>query len=280
MNSFFDCGRYRFPLKENKALIMGILNVTPDSFSEDGHFHSLDSAVSHAEHMLNAGVDIIDIGGESSRPGAKPLPLEEELKRVLPLIYALRDCGKPISIDTYKPEVMQEAIAAGVDMINDIRGFSNPESHAMLANCDVALCIMHMQNNPENMQQHPIYDNVCKDVGDFLHQRCQTLLSAGIAKERLCIDPGFGFGKTLAHNIALFQHIQQFSEEFGLPVLVGVSRKMMIGELTEKPIEKRQAGSVAAAIAAVARGAKIVRVHDVEETVDALKVWSALSPKP
>lgn len=277
MNTFFDCGRYRFPLKEGKPLVMGILNVTPDSFSDGGNFNSLDSAISHAEHMLNAGVDIIDIGGESSRPGSKPLPLDEELKRVLPLIYALRDCGKPLSIDTYKPEVMREAILAGADMINDIRGFTNVESHSILADSDVALCVMHMQNNPSNMQQQPLYDDVRKEVSAFLQTQCQTLLSLGIAKERLCIDPGFGFGKTLAHNIALFQHIQQFSEEFGLPLLAGVSRKTMIGEITEKPIEKRQAGSVAAALAAVARGAKIVRVHDVADTIDAIKVWRTLA---
>lgn len=277
MNKFFDCGRYRFPLKEGKPLVMGILNVTPDSFSDGGNFNSLDSAISHAEHMLNAGVDIIDIGGESSRPGSKPLPLDEELKRVLPLIYALRDCGKPLSIDTYKPEVMRESILAGADMINDIRGFTNAQSHSILADSDVALCVMHMQNNPSNMQQQPLYDDVRKEVSVFLQTQCQTLLSLGIAKERLCIDPGFGFGKTLAHNIALFQHIQQFSEEFGLPLLAGVSRKTMIGEITEKPIEKRHAGSVAAALAAVARGAKIVRVHDVADTIDAIKVWRTLA---
>ena len=277
MKPFFDCGRYRFPLKDNKPLVMGILNVTPDSFSDGGQFHSIEGAISHAEYMLNSGVDIIDIGGESSRPGSKALPLEEELRRVLPLIYALRDCGKPISIDTYKPEVMREAILAGADMINDIRGFASLESRQVVADSDVGLCVMHMQNNPDNMQESPSYKDVNQEVSAFLKERTQALIEAGVAQERICIDPGFGFGKTLEHNIAMFKHIEQFSQECGLPLLAGVSRKTMIGDIVEKPVEQRQAGSVAAALAAIANGAKIVRVHDVAETVDAIRVWRTLA---
>lgn len=256
---------------------MGILNITPDSFSDGGQYLSLDGAISHAEQMIRAGVDIIDIGGESSRPGSAPLPLEEELNRVMPVIYALRDCGKPLSVDTYKPEVMREAILAGADMINDISGFRSAESLATVAHADVGICVMHMQNTPTDMQVSPVYADVNTEVMSFLCERIGAFVSAGIAKERICIDPGFGFGKSLKHNIAMFQHIAEFQEVTGLPLLVGVSRKTMLGELTGKAVEHRMAGSLAAALAAVQRGARILRVHDVAETVDAIKVWQALS---
>lgn len=260
-----------------KPLVMGILNVTPDSFSDGGKFQSLDHAITHAEQMIEDGVDIIDIGGESSRPGAIALPLDEELKRVIPLIYALRDCGKPISIDTYKPEVMREAIIAGADMINDIRGFASPEARAVVADSDVGLCIMHMQKSPDIMQERPSYENVTRDVIAFLRERCEQLMAAGVEKNRLSIDPGFGFGKTLEHNIELLQNISLMQDELGLPVLAGISRKTMIGAITGKPVERRMAGSLAAALAAMAQGARIVRVHDVAETVDAIRVWQALN---
>nr|WP_315484743.1 dihydropteroate synthase [uncultured Undibacterium sp.] len=260
-----------------KPLVMGILNVTPDSFSDGGKFQSLDHAITHAEQMIEDGVDIIDIGGESSRPGATPLPLEEELKRVIPLIYALRDCGKPISIDTYKPEVMREAIIAGADMINDIRGFDSVEARAVVADSDVGLCVMHMQKTPETMQSQPSYHNVTQDVIAFLRERCDQLMLAGVEKNRLSIDPGFGFGKTLEHNVELLQNIGLMQEELGLPLLAGVSRKAMIGSMTGKPVERRMAGSLAAALAAMAQGARLVRVHEVAETVDAVKVWQALN---
>ena len=286
LTAYFECGRYRFPMKVAntnglktvfKPLVMGILNVTPDSFSDGGKFQSLDHAITHAEQMIEDGVDIIDIGGESSRPGATPLPLDEELKRVIPLIYALRDCGKPISIDTYKPEVMREAIIAGADMINDIRGFDSAEARAVVADSDVGLCVMHMQKSPETMQEQPRYQNVTQEVIAFLRERCDQLVVAGVEKNRLSIDPGFGFGKTLEHNIELLQNINWMQEELGLPVLAGISRKTMIGSITGKPVERRMAGSLAAALAAMAQGARILRVHDVAETVDAIRVWQAVN---
>lgn len=286
LTAYFECGRYRFPMKTAntnglktvfKPLVMGILNVTPDSFSDGGKFQSLDHAITHAEQMIEDGVDIIDIGGESSRPGATPLPLDEELKRVIPLIYALRDCGKPISIDTYKPEVMRESIIAGADMINDIRGFDSAEARAVVADSDVGLCVMHMQKSPETMQEQPRYQNVTQEVIAFLRERCDQLMAVGVEKNRLSIDPGFGFGKTLEHNIELLQNIGLIQEELGLPVLAGISRKTMIGSITGKPVERRMAGSLAAALAAMAQGARILRVHDVAETVDAIRVWQAVN---
>jgi dihydropteroate synthase len=277
--SYLQFGRYRFPLgKENfRPLVMGVLNVTPDSFSDGGQFHSLELALSHAEQMIAEGVDIIDIGGESTRPGTPPLPLEEELRRVMPVVYALRDCGKPLSIDTYKPEVMREAIAAGVDMINDINGFRVDGALSAVKEGDCALCIMHMQNDPRSMQIKPHYDNVTKEVTGFLRERVAVMDREGIERNRLCIDPGFGFGKTLEHNVALLKNIGQISAELGVPVLAGLSRKSMLGAITGKPVEQRLAASIAAALAAAAHGAHIVRVHDVAETVDALKVWQAVA---
>ncbi|MDO8652288.1 MAG: dihydropteroate synthase [Undibacterium sp.] len=279
MNKYFECGRYRFPMvgEQYKPLVMGILNVTPDSFSDGGQFQTLDSAISHAEQMIRDGVDIIDIGGESSRPGAITVPLEEELRRIVPLIYALRDCGKPLSIDTYKPEVMRESILAGADMINDIQGFRTVEARNVVAESDVGLCIMHMQNKPSDMQLKPQYENVNVEILNFVRQRLSELELAGVARERICVDPGFGFGKTLKHNISLMRNIRQYQNETGVPLLVGVSRKSMIGEITGRPVEQRMAGSLAAALVALSQGAKILRVHDVAETVDGIKVWQALS---
>ncbi|RZI43018.1 dihydropteroate synthase [Herbaspirillum sp. HC18] len=275
---YLQFGRFRFPTIPGKSrpLVMGVLNVTPDSFSDGGRFHSLDQALSHAEQMIADGVDIIDIGGESSRPGAQPLPLEEELRRVLPILYALRDCGKPLSVDTYKPEVMREAIAAGADMINDINGFRAEGALSAVNESDCALCIMHMQNAPLIMQEHPEYRDVAGEVTQFLRERVENIEQAGVDRKRICIDPGFGFGKTLEHNLALLRNVGRMAEEIGVPVLAGLSRKSMIGAITGKPVERRLAGSLAGALAAVARGALIVRVHDVAETVDALKVWQAV----
>lgn len=255
---------------------MGILNVTPDSFSDGGQFHSIDLALSRAEQMIADGVDIIDIGGESSRPGAEPLPLEEELRRVMPVVYALRDCGKPLSIDTYKPEVMREALHAGADMINDINGFRAEGALSAVNQSDCALCIMHMQKDPLTMQLSPEYQDVMRDVTLFLHERVAAMDEAGVDSTRICVDPGFGFGKTVEHNLALLRNMERISEETGVPVLAGVSRKSMIGAITGRPVEQRLAGSLAAALAAVAHGAAIIRVHDVAETVDALKVWMAV----
>ena len=277
MRQQLQFGRYNFPLAGEgyRPRVMGILNVTPDSFSDGGHYQSLEFAVSHAEQMIGQGVDIIDVGGESSRPGAPALPLEQELQRVMPVLYALRDCGKAISVDTYKPQVMREAIIAGVDMINDINGFRAPGAIEAVRDSDCALCIMHMQSTPDTMQQQPAYGDVVAEVTAFLRERVAALTAAGIDPRRLCIDPGFGFGKTVAHNYALLKATGQLIEQLGLPLLAGLSRKSMIGAVTGKPVEQRLAGSLAGALAAVAQGALIVRVHDVAETVDALKVWQA-----
>jgi len=270
-------GRYTYPLQGEGARprVMGILNVTPDSFSDGGQYQSLEFAISHAEQMLLEGVDIIDVGGESSRPGAPALPLEQELDRVMPVLYALRDCGAAISIDTYKPQLMREAIIAGVDMINDINGFRAPGAIDAVRDSDCALCIMHMQSTPDSMQLRPDYSDVVAEVIAFLRERVEALTAAGIDPRRLCIDPGFGFGKTVEHNYALLKAGGRMIAELGLPLLAGVSRKSMIGAVTGKPVEQRLAGSLAGALAAVAHGAAIVRVHDVAETVDALKVWRA-----
>lgn len=278
MQSHLQCGRYRLSVAAtSRPLVMGILNVTPDSFSDAGKYHALDTAISHAEEMIAAGVDIIDIGGESTRPGSQPVSLQDELDRVMPLVYALRDCGKPLSIDTYKPEVMRETVAAGADMINDINGFRAPGALAALAESDCALCIMHMQKDPQSMQLKPEYQDVVADVSAFLHERIAAIAQMNIARDRLCIDPGFGFGKSLAHNIALLKNIGQLQASLDLPLLAGLSRKSMLGALLDKPVEQRLAGSLAAALAAVANGARIVRVHDVAETVDALTVWHAIN---
>ena len=277
MRHYLQFGRFDFQLQAQEqgrqALVMGILNITPDSFSDAGQFQHLEFALSRAEQMILDGADIIDIGGESSRPGAPPLPLRDELQRVMPVLYALRDCGKPLSVDTYKPEVMREAILAGADMINDINGFRAPGAIEAVQDSDCALCIMHMQSVPQTMQDQPRYEDVVREVIDFLRERVETMTAAGIARERLCIDPGFGFGKTVEQNYALLRATRQLRSELDLPVLAGLSRKSMLGAVTGRPVEQRLAGSIAGALAAVAQGAEIVRVHDVAETVDALKVW-------
>ncbi|EJM96270.1 dihydropteroate synthase [Herbaspirillum sp. YR522] len=277
--AFLKCGRFRLPMAPGRRpLVMGILNVTPDSFSDGGRHAKLEFALSHAEQMIADGVDIIDIGGESTRPGIAPLSLEQELERVMPIIYALRDCGKPLSIDTYKPAVMRQALLAEVDMINDINGFRAEGAIEAVRDSEAGLCVMHMQGQPQTMQQEPYYDDVVDEVGQFLLQRVQQMSAAGIARERICIDPGFGFGKTLAHNLALLQQTRQLIDRLGLPLLAGMSRKSMVGAVTGKPVDKRMAGSVGAALAAAQQGAMIVRVHDVAETVDALAMWQAGRP--
>jgi dihydropteroate synthase len=267
-------GRFHFTI-DARPLVMGILNVTPDSFSDGGRFFSLDAALSRAEQMIADGVDIIDIGGESSRPGAEILSVEEELRRVMPLLYALRDCGKPVSIDTCKPEVMREVIGAGADMINDINGFRAPGALTAIKDADCALCVMHMLDNPQTMQRQPEYDDVVREVTAFLQGQVDVLTQAGIARARICVDPGFGFGKTLDHNLALLNNLSHIRQATGLPVLAGLSRKSMLGAITGKPVEQRLAPSLAAALVATVQGAAILRVHDVAETVDALKVWQA-----
>ncbi|MBC3935881.1 dihydropteroate synthase [Undibacterium sp. CY7W] len=279
MKKNFQCGRFRFPLNAPgfRPLVMGILNVTPDSFSDGGKFTDLDAALAQVDVMLNDGVDIIDIGAESSRPGAAPLSLQQELDRLMPLVFAIRDCGKAISVDTYKPTVMKEVLLAGVDMINDISGFASVEAIAAVASSDAGLCVMHMQQQPQTMQQAPAYLDVVSEVASFLQSRKNVLIAAGVEDERICLDPGFGFGKTLAHNVTLFKNTPHLIASLDSPLLIGVSRKSMIGGLTGREIEHRLAGSLSAALAAAHQGAAILRVHDVKETVDALKVWNSLS---
>ncbi len=271
------CGRYRLTINgaHYRPLVMGILNVTPDSFSDGGQFASLEMAITRAEQMIADGVDIIDIGGESTRPGAASVSVDEELGRIMPVVYALRDCGKPLSVDTRRPEVMREVIQAGVDMINDVEGFRADGALRLLSDSDCALCIMHMQGQPQTMQHTPHYDDVVAEVGEFLSRRVAAAEDLGIDRRRLCIDPGFGFGKNLSHNLTLLNRLGELQSAVGVPVLAGLSRKSMIGMLTGRPAEQRLAGSIGAALAAIMQGAHIVRVHDVAETVDAIKVWQA-----
>jgi len=279
MPKYLQCGQYSFALDGQASampVVMGILNVTPDSFSDGGRYQGLEFAVSHAEEMIRDGATMIDIGGESTRPGSPSVPVAEELARVMPTLYALRTLDCALSVDTCKPEVMLEAIIAGVDMINDVNGFRAPGAIEAVRDSDCGLCVMHMQATPQTMQQAPSYADVVREVIAFLNERVDTLVCAGIARERICIDPGFGFGKTVEHNYALLRQLGRIRDEVGLPVLAGLSRKSMIGAVTGRPVEERMAGSIGGALAAVAQGARIVRVHDVAETVDALKVWHAV----
>jgi dihydropteroate synthase len=274
MRQYLQCGRFDYQL-DKRPLVMGILNVTPDSFSDGGRYQGLEFAISRAEEMVADGVDMIDVGGESTRPGSPSVSIQEELSRVMPALYALRGLDKPLSVDTCKPEVMREAIIAGADMINDINGFRAPGALEAVVDSDCGLCVMHMQGTPQQMQEQPVYMDVVREVIDFLRERVEALVAAGVVRDRICVDPGFGFGKTVEHNYTLLRHLDQIQRELGLPVLAGLSRKSMIGAVTGRPVERRLAGSVAGALAAVAHGAKIVRVHDVAETVDAIKVWRA-----
>ena len=278
MNKTLQCGQFRFALDGAAALepvVMGILNITPDSFSDGGRYQGLEFALTHAEAMIRDGAMMIDIGGESTRPGSPVVPLDEELRRVMPTLYALRTLNVALSVDTNKPEVMREALIAGADMINDVNGFRAPGALEAVQDSDCGLCVMHMQATPATMQQAPRYDDVVGEVIAFLAARIDAMTAAGIDRSRICVDPGFGFGKTVEHNYALLRGLGRIRDELGLPVLAGMSRKSMIGAVTGRPVEQRMAGSVGAALAAVAQGARIVRVHDVAETVDALKVWHA-----
>ena len=272
----WQCGRYT--LDTSRPLVMGILNLTPDSFSDGGQFSEPELAVQRALQMIADGADIIDIGGESTRPNAPKVSCCEELCRILPVIDALIDCGVPISVDTCKPYVMRETLKLGVDIINDIGGFNNPVSIDAVADSHCGLCVMHMQGTPQTMQDEPHYDDVVTEVAKFLAQQVQRLSLAGVARERICLDAGFGFGKNLAHNHALMRGLRQLQGASTLPMLVGVSRKRMIGAITgrEAPTE-RIFGSVAAALWALNNGAHIVRVHDVRETVDAIRTWDFLN---
>jgi dihydropteroate synthase len=277
MQGNLRCGRFSFPL--DRPLVMGVLNVTPDSFSDAGRFLDRAAALAHARRMLSDGADIVDIGGESTRPGAAPTSEADELDRVLPLVEALRgECdarGVALSVDTRKPAVMQAAIAAGASLINDVGALVAPGAIEAVAPSEVAVCLMHMRGEPATMQQVASYDDVVGEVKVFLAHRAAACESAGIARDRIVVDPGFGFGKTVGHNLALLRWLAEIVA-LGYPVAVGLSRKSTIGALTGREVGERTAGSIAAALAAVARGAAIVRVHDVRQTVDALKVWGAV----
>ncbi len=271
------CGEQTLDL--SRPLVMGILNVTPDSFSDGGRFLALEAAVERGVQIAREGAAIIDIGGESTRPGADPVTVDEELRRVLPVIERLRAATDAvISIDTSKPEVMRRAAAAGAGLINDVCALREPGALEAAAASACAVCLMHMQGEPRTMQQAPRYDDVVKEVGVFLRERAQTARAAGLAAERIVLDPGFGFGKTLDHNLELLRRLRELTGG-ELPVLVGLSRKSMIGKLTGRPEGERLHGSVALAVIAALNGARIVRVHDVAATVDALKIVAALQPE-
>lgn len=271
----------RFEIGLDKPKIMGIVNLTPDSFSDGGAYsQNAKTALAHAERLLKEGADILDIGGESMRPGgADYVSPEEEWARVAPVLAEVAGWGVPVSLDTRRTVVMEKALAlGGIDIINDVAALTDEGAVELLARqADTGICLMHMQGLPENMQINPKYQDVVGEVARYLKARAAECVAAGIAPQRITLDPGFGFGKTLQHNIALMRHLPELMAETGLPLLIGVSRKSMIGELTgETDAAARVHGSVAAALASVARGAQIVRVHDVKATADALKVWEAL----
>lgn len=255
--------------------VMGIVNVTPDSFSDGGCHASMHAAIDHAQRLIAEGADILDIGGESTRPGAARVGEQEELDRVLPVIEGLRGMPVPISIDTYKPSVMRAALAAGASMVNDVNALQSEGAIDAILGSDAAVCLMHKQGNPDTMQQRPVYQNVMAEVGVFLRERITALEVAGVARERIVIDPGFGFGKTIEHNLELLRNLDALNA-FGVPILAGLSRKSMLGAITGRDVDDRLVASVAAAMMAVQRGASIVRVHDVRETVDALKILQAV----
>ncbi|MGD9944678.1 MAG: dihydropteroate synthase [Burkholderiaceae bacterium] len=269
-----SCGR--FTLSLDRPLLMGIVNVTPDSFSDGGQFASAAQAIEHARRLVDDGADLLDIGGESTRPGAEPVSPQQELDRTGPVLEGLLDCGRPLSVDTRRPEVMRAALALGADMINDIAALRTPGAIDAVAGSRCAVCLMHMLGEPSTMQQAPVYQEVVSDVEAFLQDRIEAAQAAGIARERIVIDPGIGFGKTTRHNLTLLGALDEFAA-LGQPLLLGVSRKSLIGALTGRDAaQQRLAGSLAAALAGVARGAAILRVHDVAATRDALRVWQAI----
>lgn len=265
----WHCGSYR--LSFTQPAIMAIINVSTDSFSGDGLNGSVEAALRRAEHALAEGAAMLDVGGESTRPGSKPVTLQDELARVIPVVRALATLGVPISVDTTKPEVMAESIAAGASIINDINALRAPGAVEVVAASDAGVCLMHMQGQPRDMQQAPQYADVVREVERFLLERLRVLTAAGINAERISLDPGFGFGKSLAHNLALFHALPRFVAH-GLPVLVGVSRKKMLGEMTGQPVNARDTATAAASLIAAQRGAAILRVHNVAATRDALAV--------
>jgi dihydropteroate synthase len=273
MKRILRCGRFTLDLESPR--VMGILNVTRDSFSDGGQFDDPQRALSHARQMLADGADIVDVGGESTRPGALEVSEAQELERVIPIVEALAHDGALVSIDTMKPGVMRAAIDAGASMVNDVRALLAPGALDAVAATGAAVCLMHMQGEPRTMQEHPHYGDVVTEVREFLTARAVACEAAGIGRDRIALDPGFGFGKTVAHNLQLLAALPAIAA-LGYPVVAGLSRKSTLGALTGRPPHERTAGSIAAALAAVVRGASVVRVHDVRDTIDALKVWHAI----
>lgn len=270
---FWQTSRHRIDLSLPR--VMGIVNLTPDSFSDGGRFDTVGAALAHCETLIRDGADILDLGGESSRPGAQPLSWQDEWQRVQPVLQAALALGCPISLDTTKPQLMERALAMGVDIVNDIHALQTPAAEAAVAahpSCGV--CLMHMQGQPQAMQVAPAYADVVREVRDFLSERIDALRCRGVAAQRIVIDPGIGFGKTVQHNVELLRRQSELLS-LGCPLLVGWSRKSALGAITGKPTQDRISASVAAALASVQRGARVVRVHDVAATVDALKVWQA-----
>jgi dihydropteroate synthase len=273
MNSWLTT-RYRIDL--TRVRVMGIVNVTPDSFADGGLHAGREAAIAHCERLCAEGADILDIGGESTRPGARPVGVDEEIARVMPVLREALGLGVPVSVDTRHVALMRAALEAGVDIINDVSALQADGAEALLAaHARAGVCLMHMRGKPESMQQAPSYDDVAGEVRHFLGERARRLCTLGVQRERIVVDPGFGFGKTLAHNVRLHRQLPDL-QELGYPVLVGWSRKSTLGSITGKPVDERVAASVAAALAAAQRGARVLRVHDVAATVDALKVWHAL----
>ncbi len=273
---YLQCGKFRLSLE--RPLVMGVVNVTPDSFSDGGLHADVKQAVAYAHQLIDEGADILDIGGESTRPGAAPVGLDEERRRVMPVLEALAAGGVPVWVDTRKPGLMREVIAAGAAMINDVTALSAPGALEVVAQAPVAVCLMHMQGDPGTMQANPSYQNVVREVRDYLAGRIAAAERAGIARDRIVADPGFGFGKTVEHNLALLRALAEF-RKLGVAVLAGLSRKAMLGKLTGREPPERVHASVAAALIAVQNGAHIVRVHDVAATRDALAVWQAVKTR-
>ena len=274
MSDYWSCGRFEFSLK--RPLLMGIVNVTPDSFSDGGQHLSAEAAIAHARTLIVEGAQIIDLGAESTRPGALPVSVQEELARLLPVIAALRDSGAALSVDTCKPEVMQAALDAGADIINDVTGMRDPQAQRVVArhpSCGV--CVMHMQGEPRTMQLNPQYLNVVTEVSAALVAQAQLLEKLGVQRARISLDPGLGFGKTAEQNYQLLKGLATLVHS-GYPVVLGASRKSMLGAITGKPVDQRLSGSIAAALAGIARGVAVLRVHDVDATHDALKVWQSV----
>jgi len=287
MASRWQCGRFQLPL--DRPLVMGVVNVTPDSFFDASRHLQADDAIAHARRLVAQGADLLDVGGESTRPGAAPVDEDEEWARLEPVLEGLRGIPVPLSVDTRRAGVMRRALALGADMINDVSGFTDPASVAAVSGTQAALCVMHMVGDPSTMQRAPVYRDVVSEVREFLYGRARALHAAGVAWERMVLDPGIGFGKTLDHNIGLLRELRSLQSPpaapavdgarpvTALPILVGVSRKSLIGAITGREPGDRLVGSVVAAAWAAANGATIVRVHDVAETRDALAVWQALA---